>query len=281
MNEQLFLLPSQNPKYPVAHMSHKGYVREKNEDRLSVKEFVTNEEKPLAVLLAVLSDGVGGHQAGEIAAQIGVETVMEAIARCVTLDHPTRLLEEAMHQANQAVFSRASQNPENAGMSATCVAVLLIENQLFAANLGDSRAYLIQDHALTQLTYDHTWLEEAAGYDLPGLQDISRDHPLAHVLNRYLGSPHPTEVDTRLRLNSSKRGQEVEGNQGVFLGSRDRVLLCSDGLTDMLADSQVLELVCEDTLDDAASALMDAALRKGGHDNISIILIQIPETLAN
>ena len=279
MESNTFLSPNSTPLYITGHESNKGLVRANNEDRLALREFITGGNEPLPVLLAVLSDGVGGHRAGEVAAQIGVDTVMQAVAACESLEDPAGLLEAAIQDANRAVLTHSEENQEAKGMGATCVCVLLIGDCLFAANLGDSRAYLLQRDGMQQITHDHTWLEDNIEAGFPEMQNLRRNNPLAHVLNRYLGSPRSMEVDLRLRLKANESAVEMRENQGARLCSGDRILLCSDGLTDMLDNNRIRKLASIEPLADAVQSLVDSALAAGGHDNVSLILIQIPKEM--
>jgi serine/threonine protein phosphatase PrpC len=276
MGKNYFLEPGSNPHYNTAHQSHMGHVRAGNEDRLAVREFTTTGLEATPVLLAVLADGVGGHRAGEIAAQIGVDAVVDTLATCETLSEPALLLQEAFHEANRLVLAHATAHPETQGMGSTCVCVLLIRNQLYMANLGDSRVYILQGEDFKQFSFDHTWLTDASEVITSELQGIGRDNPMAHILTRYLGSLHPITVDLRMRLGVDESVAEMQKNQGMRMNSGDRVLLCSDGLTDMLDDGIIRKLVASNPLEKAAETLLNAALTAGGHDNISLILIQLP-----
>lgn len=271
-----YLEPSLSPHYDTAHQSHAGLVRPINEDRYIVREFTTSDPAPAPVLLAVLTDGVGGHRAGEIAAQIGADIVHETISTCHTLSEPDILLEKSVQKANQAVREYAAEHPEAQGMGATCVCVLLVGDRLYTGNLGDSRAYLLRRGNLNQITCDHTWLTDTPESANRQLLGISRKNPLAHVLTRYLGSPHPIKVDRRMMQSAYENNEEMRLNQGAQLKSGDRLLLCSDGLTDMLNDDQIQILASIEPLETAAKSLLDEALTAGGHDNISLILIEIP-----
>ncbi|HUV16170.1 MAG TPA: protein phosphatase 2C domain-containing protein [Pelolinea sp.] len=266
------LIQPDSSRFQYALLSHKGFVRSNNEDRLSVREFITNDSKQEPVLLAVLSDGVGGHHAGEVAAQIGVEKTGEAIANCESLNDQVEILHSAVIAANKAVLETATENPELEGMAATCVCALIRNNTLFIANLGDSRAYLLRKGKLLQLTYDHTWLEETTGMNMGGFSSLTREHPLAHVLSRYLGTPHPANVDLRLRIRKSAKEDETR-NQGLVLENEDKLLLCSDGLTDLLKEKEIAERLCGDSPIKDAQRLVLGALQKGGHDNVSVIVV--------
>lgn len=269
------LKPSEVSYYNFALLSHKGWVRAKNEDRLGAFQFFAADNAKIPVFLAVLCDGVGGHQGGEIAAEIGVDAVHKTIAECESIQEPAKLLEKALISANQHILQVYRDKPEMDGMASTCIAFLLIGRQLYLANLGDSRAYLLREGKLTQLNYDHTWLEDSLGIGLGNRVGITRDHPLAHVLSRHLGSSHPINVDLRIRAGEVKADGE-KANQRMVLKKGDRLLLCSDGLTDMLNDREIVHLLDCDSPRKNAQNLVLSALEKGGHDNISVIVVHIP-----
>jgi len=267
-----YLIQAQESQLLVSSFSHKGLVRENNEDNLIVNNFQTTEAQPAPVLLAVLADGVGGHLAGEIASRIGVETIAATVAGCENLDDPASLLEKAILAANQAIVDNAVANPARLGMGSTCVCALIIDKRLYIANLGDSRLYLLHKHDLCQLTYDHTWLEEIAAANPERSIVISRSHPLAHVLNRYLGSVEPVRVDLRMR---KQEGQKNAFSQGMRLESGDVLLLTSDGVSDLLNDHEIKSALEKRKKERIAKRLVYCALKKGGYDNATVISIAI------
>ncbi|MDP2965835.1 MAG: protein phosphatase 2C domain-containing protein [Pelolinea sp.] len=189
---------------------------------------------------------------------------------------PPRALREVVVDANLAVLEASAGSPELEGMGATCICALIVEKTLYIAGLGDSRAYLLRGRTIRQLNYDHTLLEETAGIDLPGIKGITRNHPLAHVLSRYLGSAHPAPVDTRVRPEKKIFQKDAPAAEGLDLKNGDRILLCSDGLTDMLTDEEIRAAVKGKAPQKDVQQLVLCALEKGGHDNVSVILIEIP-----
>jgi protein phosphatase len=254
-------------------LSHKGWVRSNNEDRIMVKDFSAgqNNEHGFA---AVLCDGVGGHQSGEVAAHIGVETVIQQISESQQFNDPLKLLKNALTSANAAIINAYADKPGQEGMASTCVAILLIENHLYLANLGDSRAYLLREGKLHQLNHDHTWLEDSLGAEIGPRKGITRSHPLAHVLSRYLGSTQLPEIDLRIRSIEEPVLDELQ-NQGMPLLNGDRLVICSDGLTDMIDDLEIMEnMNCESSRKNAQRLVL-SALEKGGHDNVSVIVIHV------
>ena len=160
---------------------------------------------------------LGGHRAGEVASHIAVESIAASVQACENFDHPESLLEEAFISANQEIVEQAQGSESQKGMGTTCVSALIIGQKLYMANIGDSRLYMLRNRELKQLTFDHTWMEELSEAGLSGDIKISRAHPLAHVLNRYLGSTEPINVDLRIRAGGVGTGEEMRSLQGMHL----------------------------------------------------------------
>jgi protein phosphatase len=220
-----------------------GRVRDHNEDSYVV-------EPPLYAI----ADGMGGAKAGEVASQLALETIVDLRRTGETA------LEDDVRQANRIVFARSEEDPKFAGMGTTLTAVLASAEALHLVHVGDSRAYLLREGRLRQLTQDHTLVDRmvAAG-------EISRDeadvHPQRNVLIRSLGTEPKIDVDA----------------QDVGLLEGDRVLICSDGLTDMVTEDQIVAIldVTRGNPQDAADRLVRAANRAGGVDNITAIVLEV------
>lgn len=261
---------------PVAALTHPGMKGKNNEDRFGVTAFRTKSQPATSVLLAVLSDGIGGHRAGEIASEMAVNIISQYVADSDGRS-PTITLEEAIHSASQAIFEQAQQNLEQQGMGATCACAWIAGDRLYTATVGDSRIYLMREGTIQQLSTDHTWIQEALERGL--LQpDQVNGHPNAHVIRRYLGSPTPPEVDFRIRLEPDGTENDLVENQGLPLLPGDHLLLCSDGLTDLVNDDEILEAFSKESLETAGRTLINLANERGGHDNITLVAVQIPET---
>jgi serine/threonine protein phosphatase PrpC len=247
----------------VHALSDPGRKRKSNEDSLGLDP---------SIGLAVVADGMGGHQSGEVASQLAVETLRDFVARAHDdrdLTWPFGLdsersfeancLNTAIRLANQAVFRAAAGRPDLAGMGTTLVAVLARAGWLHYASVGDSRAYLVQGQNLRQLTRDDSWLEAAVSQQLIDVSDAG-SHPFRHVLTKAIGLQEDVEFDV-----SDER-----------LRDGDRVLLCSDGLTTALSDSQIQEIVRahETDLEATCRSLVDAANEAGGPDNVTVVLVR-------
>jgi len=259
----------------VDAQSHAGMTGKNNEDRYAVASFVLDPRERIPVLFAVLADGIGGHRAGEVAAELAVNHLMQAVARSDGR-HIRQTIEEAVIEASDAISAHAATNETMKGMGATCATAWIVGDRLHTAYVGDSRIYLIRSGRIQQLTVDHSWVQEAIekGILTP---ETARQHPNVHVIRRYLGSPTPPEPDFRLKLFNDEGDQHAENNQGLQLLPSDILLLCSDGLTDLLWNDEILEVVrSKPTLKEASRALIEIANARGGHDNITVVLISVP-----
>lgn len=265
---------TQHSHMSVAALSHAGMTGKNNEDRFGVSSFSTDWDTP--VLFAVISDGIGGHRAGEVAAELSVNYIIEHVAQS-NGKNPITIMESAIHSASQAIAARSASKEEQHGMGSTCACVWLERNNLFIAYVGDSRIYLVRDGSIQRLTIDHTWVQEALerGIITPAQ---AHNHPNVHVIRRHLGSVELPEVDFRMKLNGDEDTQQAHDNQGTPLKPGDRILMCTDGLTDAVWDDEILRLILtRNTLQSAAEDLIAQANERGGHDNITVVLIGVPK----
>ena len=268
------MIPVERAHLYLAAITHPGRKGKKNEDRYSVSAFHLGPKVAIPSLLAVVSDGVGGHRAGEVAAEMAVETINRVVARSDG-SNPLATLREAIQKASEVIYAQSLANPSHYGMSTTCACALVIGDRLYTASVGDSRIYLLRNHSITQLTTDHTWVQEVleAGVLTP---EEARNHPNAHVIRRHLGSQELVEPDFRLRLSPNENDAQAIANQGMKLCVGDRLILCSDGLTDLVNDQEILEAFSRFKLNEALNWLVQLANTRGGHDNITIIALQVP-----
>lgn len=260
---------------PVAALTHPGMKGKNNEDRFGVSAFHIKSRPATPVLLAVLSDGVGGNRAGEVASELAVNLVSQYAAES-NGQEPVQILREAIQQASQKIFQQAQANVHQRGMGATCACVWISGDRLYTATVGDSRIYRMHDGAIQQLSTDHTWVQEALERGLIQPDDVA-GHPNAHVIRRYLGSPNPPAVDFRIRLSDADEEEPSESHQGLQLSPNDRILLCSDGLTDLVQPDEILAAFQQFSLEEAGQQLIDLANQRGGHDNITLVAVQIPD----
>lgn len=262
----------------VVAQTHAGMTGKNNEDRYAITSFQLSEDDLTPVLFAVVADGIGGHRAGEVAAELAVDHICQVVAESDG-HRPKKILERAIHEASEAIADHASSSAEKKGMGATCACVLVIGDKLYTATVGDSRIYLLREGRIQQLTTDHTWVQEAIEKNIL-TPEQAREHPNVHVIRRYLGSPDPPEVDFRLRLYDSEADAMAEGNQGMQVRPGDTFLICSDGLTDLVWNDEIAETIrAKPSLKSAAQELIDTANQRGGHDNTTIVLVNVPRDL--
>lgn len=259
----------------IAALSHAGLSGKNNEDRYAVSSFQLGKDDPRPSTFAVVADGIGGHRAGEVAAELAVNYISMHVAES-NARKPIKILENAIHDASQAIASHSAGKEEEKGMGATCACVWIIENKLFTAYVGDSRIYLLRGKYIQQLSIDHTWVQEAYEKGIITADQL-RDHPNVHVIRRHLGGVRLPEVDFRLRIDNEETDEESLNNQGFQLQPGDTILICTDGLTDLVWDDEINEIIRgKRDLKSAAEALVNLANERGGHDNISVVLLSMP-----
>ena len=266
--------PTERSPLIVAALSHPGEIREINEDRLSVTSY-TRESDSALVTLAIVADGIGGHQAGEVAAQIAVDQITEDIAMS-SGDDPVAELSVAIIAAGRLISESALRDEALQGMGSTIATAMIVDDRLYIVFVGDSRIYLFRSGAIRQISIDHTWVQEAINHGILTPEE-ARNHPNAHVLHRHLGGDRDPLPDPRLRLAEDESDEDSQSNQGMSLAAHDQILLCSDGLTDLVEDEEILEVISSHSPDEAARALVDMARSRGGHDNITMVIVEIPD----
>ncbi|HET6845640.1 MAG TPA: PP2C family serine/threonine-protein phosphatase [Anaerolineales bacterium] len=257
----------------VATQTHPGLSGKINEDRLAVASFHAATGR--AVVLAVVADGIGGHLAGEVAAEVAVQRIVDEVAEADGTQ-PLQALQGAIQTASQAIAERSAGKPDQAGMGSTCACAWVDGDQLYTAYVGDSRIYLVRNETIQRLTVDHSWVQEAIekGVITP---EQAHDHPNVHVLRRHLGTVDLPKVDTRMHLAPGETDEQARHNQGMRLQPGDILLLCTDGLTDMVWDDEILRLITtRNSLSSAAEDLVARANERGGHDNITVALLGVP-----
>jgi PPM family protein phosphatase len=239
-----------------------GRKREANEDCFAV----VPEDR-----LFVVADGMGGHAAGEVASRLAVSAIADFIASTrrdaeITwpFDYDTSMsmegnrLKTAIRLANQRILDTIAHKKDLEGMGTTLVGAIMSEARLCVAHVGDSRAYLIRDGAISQITSDHSWVNEQVKLGFLTRQDAGR-HPFRNVVTRALGSKDDVVVDV----------SEQDMRRGDYL------LLCSDGLNTMIDDESIVRTVIShgNDVEKAAVALVDLANENGGEDNVTVIIV--------
>ncbi len=268
------MIPAEHAHLYVAAATHPGAKGKPNEDRYSIQAYRFSSDDHRPSILALLADGIGGHRGGEVAADLAVNDITRYVVENSTIQ-PAQILRLAIYHANQVILNYSRKDPSLTGMGTTCVCAWVIGNQLYAASVGDSRLYLQRSSELIRLTTDHTWVQEALnrGTLMP---DQVKGHPNAHVIRRFLGSTNAYKPDLRLRLNPMESDDQAEANQGLHLLPGDRLMLCSDGLTDLVSDAEILNILQSQPLNSSPARLIDLANQRGGHDNITVIALEVP-----
>lgn len=231
-----------------ASATHVGRVREANEDALFTSD-----------ALVIVADGMGGHAAGEVASSVAIATFCEHLGSDTSLVG----LSDGLRHANERILADAAAHPDRQGMGTTLTSVALVPfgkgRAVAWANIGDSRLYLVRDNVAQQITEDHSVAEEWVRQGRISKEEAAV-HPRRHQLTRVLGIDPFVEGDT--------------GLLPVEVG--DRLVLCSDGLSNEVSDSQMATIVTQaSSLNEACSELVSAALDAGGRDNITVVVVEI------
>ena len=258
----------------ITAQTHAGMTGKNNEDNFAVSAYFVSPNNPVPSVFAVVSDGIGGNKAGEVASELVVDMISSAVEKRDG-GHPLDVFEKSFYQTSETIFQKAELNVHFKGMGATAACAWIIGQQLYIAYAGDSRIYLIRDHRIKQLSRDHTWVQEALEKGVIDRESF-KNHPNLHVIRRYLGSDTPPEPDLRLFLEPGESNQRARNNQGLMLAPGDVVLLCTDGLTDLLNDLEIMHMLYGRSLQQAAEALINLACERGGHDNITVVLLGLP-----
>lgn len=220
--------------------------------------------------LAVLADGMGGHNAGDVASRMCVDLLSADLVE--TLSKPLKirankdmsrhatLLRRAINHANEAVFAAAEANADYKGMGTTLVTTLFYADKVILAHVGDSRIYRLRNRELAQVTSDHSLIQELLDKGVISAEDAA-DNPYGHVITRALGVQASLVAEIR----------ELEAQSG------DVYLLCSDGLSDLVGDDEIRDtlIAASGSWERAAQRLVDLANQHGGVDNISVVLVAV------
>ena len=237
------------------YITDPGLVRSHNEDSVSILKNENNE------IMLIVADGMGGHTGGEIASQIAVTHLEEKFKAITTLndkENAILFLKEAVNEANVLLYEYTKLNPTSLGMGTTIVICLYTKDYLLFGNIGDSSGYVIKNNKLHKITSDHTLVSMLvkAGEIT---EEEAKNHPRKNVLMKALGANDTVEMDVF----------DVETDvKGVFL--------CSDGLTNMLSDEQILKVLDENTnIEKKLQKLVYKSNNRGGLDNMAIAYLEI------
>lgn len=265
------MIPAEASPYPVSESSHAGKGGEINEDRYRVESFFLDEEKQRPSTFAIVADGIGAHRAGQVAAEMAVETITQAVARS-DASQPTGIMQAGIIQAGQAILHRAESRREWEGMGSTCLCAWIVAGRLYLASVGNSRLFLLRGRYLQQINV----IQQLPRDITPPAAKRDRKKQGEDPLRGYLGSKSPVEVELRLVFSPNAQARPTKKAQGLRLLPNDRLLLCTDGLGDSLKPNEILEILGDRDLDATASDLVQLALEKGTHANITAVVIGIP-----
>jgi PPM family protein phosphatase len=268
------MIRTTNAPLHVAAITHPGMGGRENEDRHAISSYRLSQAEPTQSVFAIISDGIGGHRAGEEAAEMAVETISHMVALS-DAHRPLEILDNAIQVTSDAIAAKAKDDTQRLGMGTTCACAWVIGDRLFTASVGDSRIYLLRNGAILQLTIDHTWVQEAMDRGILEPED-ARIHPNMHVIRRYLGSSKTPQVDLRMRLAKDESDTQSRSHQGLRLLPGDLLLLCTDGLTDVVENIEIEPTVRGLGLQAAAQALVGLACARNAQDNITVILMLVP-----
>ncbi len=235
----------------VGAKSHRGRVREENQDRIS------RFRSPFGEVF-VVADGMGGHEAGGLAAELTISGLQQHLDQQSPAAGPDEALRQAARRANAEIVHQAEAGSQDRTMGATAVLALLADGRVWVAHAGDSRAYLFREGTLSRLTTDHTRVQEWVDGGIL-TEEQARDHPDAAIVTRAFGHEEEMTVDV---------------GEPVVLAGGDRLLLCSDGLSGYVGDAEI-ERVLRATYNaqEATDRLIELALAAGGEDNVSVQLL--------
>jgi serine/threonine protein phosphatase PrpC len=243
----------------IAGFTDIGLRRNHNEDHIGFNQQLG---------IAVLADGMGGHQAGEVAAHMAVGSVLEKLQKLseteslapITSSKLLEFISNTISHSNTIIFNAAKSIDEHKGMGTTLVAAVIKDSRIYAGHVGDSRLYLFRDRALSRITRDHSLAQDLIDKGFY-TEEEAKTASVGHIVTRALGTKAEVEVDT------------IEHDALP----NDVFLLCSDGLSDMVADWLIEETLADHRTDrnEAAKKLILLANRNGGKDNISVILMQV------
>ncbi len=235
-----------------------GNVRTTNEDELL---FVRPHDPALRRekgVLAIVADGMGGHNCGEVAARMAVETISEQFF-VFKGDDLVEGLAKAVQAANAKIFGLAQSDQTHKGMGTTCVVAALRGTELFLAHVGDSRAYRVSTAGISQLTKDHTYVQSLFDQGLITAEEKD-SHPEKNYITKALGTRKQVSPDV-FRVPSP-------------LSSNDRLLLCTDGLYDYLSSAEIHAILLKEKPAEAARIMIEMAKNRGGHDNMSLLILE-------
>lgn len=250
--------------FGLTDVGRKRKFNEDNFDGLDLPE--RREGEKYTASLLIVADGIGGHAGGDTASKVGVEVIRNQILNKFPslepeISHYQEAMQSGIQAANREIFQRAAADPNLTGMGTTIVTALTVDSYALVSNVGDSRAYLIREGRIVQISEDHSWKAEQRKLHLLTEEEIV-ESPFRHTITRSLGFESDVNVDTFL----------------VDLHKDDYLLLCTDGLYESLPDEYMMRLILKNKKPDKiCHRLIKLANKNGGHDNITALVAHILE----
>lgn len=236
-----------------------GNIRTNNEDAASFFRVADEGNRKDKGYLLIVADGMGGHQAGEVASRMAVDIIGAEYYAAERERNIETALSKAFNTANKKIFEQASSNEAQKGMGTTATALVIAGGKIFFAHAGDSRAYHYGNKKISRITQDHTYVQELVNSGSISAAE-AETHPQRNILTNAMGTKPALKVDT--------------GMFSIIFGEQDRLLLCSDGLYDYLTDEELGSVLSSGTIQQVADYLVDEAKRRGGKDNITVVLAE-------
>ena len=243
----------------VAGASDVGCQRENNEDSFLYWEPSDSKEFQRKGRLAIVADGMGGHEGGQEASQIAIDSIQGAYAAGPGVDPQDDLL-AGFRRAHESVIQYATEHLQLRGMGTTATALALVENRLYFAHIGDSRLYRVHGQQITRLTRDHSYVGRLFENGVISAEE-AEVHPQRHILTAALGTGPEIPPDAP--------------EHPILMEAGDSLLLCSDGLWGLLADAEILQVVSSHAPAEACNELIAMAKQRGGPDNITVVLLRV------
>jgi len=243
-----------------------GMKRKLNEDSILMMDLsFVHQSEPTERAILILCDGMGGHNAGEVASKMACRIIIRELMPAI-LNHPKDddmvnfeiAIKHAIKKANEEIYEYSKKTPEYKGMGTTVSMCVLMKNYMFVGHVGDSRVYIINDDEIIQITKDHSLVQELI--DMGKIRkEEAISHPKRNVITRAVGVSHNLEVDTHK----------------ITLFQEDKILLCSDGLYELIYEDELKDVVGNaQNLDITCDELIKLANDRGGSDNISVIIAE-------
>lgn len=234
----------------VGMLSDKGTVRSLNEDYADFFEDALRK-------VYVMADGMGGHNAGEVASKTAVEAIIDFVKSASADDKIETIIVEAIKEANKQIYLKAQNNSELSGMGTTVTACLSKQNELVVANVGDSCCFAVKSDGIVKITKDHSLVQQLV--DAGSItEEEALKHPNKNIITRALGTNEDVEVDIfKLKMDE------------IF-----KVILCTDGMSNEVSKSEMHEILLNNDNEEACRKLVELSKLKGGRDNISVIIFE-------